>query len=70
MTKKRMPRDVKECTNRSELFKQVAVAVLTSRPAVVLVGTADGTQLAQQFVEEVSLITDGILDAAKTFGEK
>lgn len=62
-------RDIKERAERTELFKQVAVAVLSSRPALVLKGSTDGTILAPQFVEEVSLITEGILKEAKTFGE-
>lgn len=55
---------------RTELFKQVAVAVLSSRPAVVLKGVPEGKKLSQQFVEEVALITESILAEAKTFGEK
>lgn len=62
-------RDIKERAERTELFKQVAVAVLSSRPALVLKGSTDGTILAPQFVEEVSLITEGILKASITFGE-
>ena len=62
-------RDIKERAERIELFKQVALAVLSSRPALVFKGSVDGTILAPQFVEEVSLITEGILKSAKTFGE-
>lgn len=62
-------RDVKERAERTELFKQVAIAILQSRPALVLKGSTEGTILAPQFVEEVSLITEGILKAATTFGE-
>lgn len=66
----RKPKNAKDRITRTELFKQVAVAVLASRPAVVLKGAADGAVLSPQFVDEVSLITDGILNAATTFGEK
>lgn len=62
-------RDVKERAERIELFKQVALAVINTRPAVVLTGSTDGKILSPQFVEEVALITEGILKAATTFGE-
>lgn len=68
---KKMPlaRDVRERAERIELFKQVALAVLNTRPALVLTGSTDGKILAPQFVEEVALITEGILKTATTFGE-
>jgi hypothetical protein len=62
-------RDAKERIERTELFKQVALAVLSSRPALVLTGSVEGKILTPQFVEEVSLIAEGILKTSKTFGE-
>lgn len=58
--------DIKE---RVELFKQVAIAVLSSRQALVITGSAEGKVVASEFVSEVALITEGILNASKQFGE-
>lgn len=55
---------------RSELFIQVAVALLSSRPLSVIDGSKDGAILSEYFVKEVALITESILTQAKTFGEK
>jgi hypothetical protein len=55
---------------RTELFTQVAVALLSTRPLSVIDGSKDGAILSEHFVKEVALITESILAQAKTFGEK
>lgn len=64
------PRDRNEVKERRELFKQVAVAILSSRPALPFTQDAHGTKVSDHFVESVAIITEGILNAATNFGEK
>jgi hypothetical protein len=63
-------RDVTEMKDRRDLFKQVAVATLSSRPALVVASDADGPKVSEHFIKTVSIITDGIIEAAHKFGEK
>ena len=73
MTEKNIPlkaRDVHEVKERRELFKQVAIATITSRPSLVATADANGPKVSAQFLETVSLITEGILTEATKFGEK
>lgn len=70
MPKAKKTRTTKEKAEREELFKTVAIAVLTSHPASALRGSADGTKVSEQFVDTVSLLTESVLEQAKTFGEK
>lgn len=64
------PRDINEIRERRELFKQVAVATIMSRQSLAVTADANGPKISRQFVDTVSLITEGILTAAQTFGEK
>lgn len=72
MSKNKKPssRDVKERSERKELFKQVALIQLQTRAAGVLKGSADGTVMCSHFIEDVALITEGILKSAETFGDE
>ena len=75
MTRKRnAPARVKssqEKADRAELFKKVAIATLTTRQLLPLKATASSTNvLSDLFVETVSVLTEGILEASKTFGDK
>jgi hypothetical protein len=67
---KKKPRDVRERTERTELFKQVALIQLQTRAAAVVRGSADGPVVCHHFLNDVALVTEGILNAAKTFGEE
>lgn len=64
------PRDMNEMTERRNLFKQVAVATLSSRTALVVTADANGPKVSEHFLETVRIITDGIIEAATKFGEK
>lgn len=64
------PRDVNEMKERRDLFKQVALNVLSSRPALAVTADASGPVVSKQFIDTVTLLTDGIIDAATKFGEK
>lgn len=64
------PQDAEVQAHRTQFFEQVALAVLNSRPAVVVKGSPEGKILSPEFLAEVTFITEGILKAAKTFGEK
>lgn len=73
MTEKNVPlkvRDVHEVKERRELFKQVAIATISSRPSLTVTADADGPKVSDHFIETVSLITEGILTEATKFGEK
>lgn len=75
MTRKRnTPARVKssqEKAERAELFKKVAVATLTTRQILPFKATANNSPvLSDLFVETVSVLTEGILEASKTFGDK
>ena len=68
--RKSKPRDVKERSERRELFKQVALVQLNTRPAGVLKGSVDGNVLCSHFMADVAHITEGILKSAETFGDE
>ena len=70
MTKAKKTRTTKEKEEREEVFKTVAIAVMTSRAASVLSGSADGEKVSEQFVDTVRLIAEKVLEQAKNFGEK
>ena len=55
---------------RRNVFTQVALAIVSSRPALVLTGSANGAAVTKEFVETVSLISEGIIKASKEFGDK
>lgn len=63
-------RDVNEMKERRDLFKQVALTVLASRTALAVTADANGPKVSDQFLETVTLLTNGIIDAASKFGEK
>jgi hypothetical protein len=63
-------RDVNEMKERRDLFKQVALTVLSSRTALAVTADANGPVVSKQFLETVTLLTNGILDEATKFGEK
>lgn len=62
-------KSVKDIQERTELFKQVAIAVLSSRHALAIKGSTDGAIVSSDFLFDVALLTEGILNAAKKFGE-
>ena len=70
MKAKQKPKPKKDAAERIELFKQVALIQLKSRVAGVLKGSADGAIMCPHFMDDIALIAEGILKAAKTFGEK
>ena len=73
MTEKRASskvRQTKERELRASLFTQVALKILESRPLFPIKSNHEGPQLNASFVDEVRLISEGILNAAKTFGEE
>jgi hypothetical protein len=63
-------RDVNEMKERRDLFKQVAITVLSSRTALAVTADANGPKVSDHFIETVTLLTNGIIDAATKFGEK
>lgn len=60
-------KSVSDIQERVELYKQVAIAVLSSRQALALTSSAE--IVAPDFVSEVTLLTEGILKASKQFGD-
>lgn len=73
MTEKREPskvRPTKEKEQRANVFTQVALKILESRPILPIKSNHEGPQLNTSFVDEVRLLAEGILNAAKTFGEE
>ena len=55
---------------RRNVFTQVALAIVSSRPFLPVKGSAEGTVITKEFVETVSLISEGIIKASKEFGDK
>jgi hypothetical protein len=68
--KKPSSRDIKERSERKELFKQVALVQLKTRRAGVLKGSVDGNVLCPHFMADIAIITEGILKSAETFGDE
>lgn len=63
-------RDINEMRERKDLFKQVALTLLSSRTALAMTADANGPKVSDSFVETATTITEGILEASTKFGEK
>lgn len=55
-------------TDRKALFQQVAVAMLKTRSAAVIRGTAQGSAVCPFFLKDVALVAEAIQNSSEEFG--
>ena len=54
-------------TDRKALFQQVAVAMLKTRSAAVIRGTAQGSAVCPFFLKDVALVAEAIQNSSEEF---